>query len=153
MTIPTREDININNSPDEILAVEHFLGKNLSEAEKLFSQNPLYYQEDLMWMGVGAFRFYIQAAISYIQREAADNDYDTINCLAGILEFRLKHEYQELRPTAGMLTTFCRYILNHLDKFDAEIYDDLQARYILLHQSFEQFEQEDPVPLNGLRRP
>ena len=145
MTIPAREDINIHNSPDEILAVEHFLGKNLSEAEKLFSQNPLYYQEDLMWMGVVAFRFYIQAAISYIQSEAADNDYDTINCLAGILEFRLKHEYQELRPIAGKLMTLCRYILKNLDKFDTEICDDLQARYILLQQSFEQFEREESV--------
>jgi len=38
MPIPSREDINVYGSLDERVACEHFLGKNLDEAEALFSR-------------------------------------------------------------------------------------------------------------------
>jgi len=140
MKLPTCKDINIYDSLEEIIAVEHFLGKSLEEAEKLFGQNSLYYQEDLMWMGPVAFRFYVQSAIRYIQSEAASGDSDMINCFADTLEFRLEHESQELQPVAVQLATICGYVLVNLDRFDvdAEIYDGIRDSYTLLQQSFEQ---------------
>lgn len=59
MPLPTRQDINVHDSLDERSACEHFLGKSLLEAETLFRENSLYYQEDLMFMGASAFRFYL----------------------------------------------------------------------------------------------
>ncbi len=91
MTLPTHQDINVFDSLDERAACEHFLGKNLDEAEALFRENALTYQEDLMFMGASAFRFYVQAAINYIQSEAATGDADMINCFAGLLEHRLEY--------------------------------------------------------------
>ena len=67
MTIPSHQDINVYDSLDERSACEHFLGKSLDEADALFRENWLYYQEDLMFMGISAFRFYVQAAIRFIQ--------------------------------------------------------------------------------------
>ena len=54
---------------DGKVAEEHFLRKSLDEAVKLFENNFLYYQEDLMFMGIPAFRFYLKAAIQYASSE------------------------------------------------------------------------------------
>jgi hypothetical protein len=138
MALPTREDFNSHDSRDERSACEHFLGKSLPEAEALFRENSLYYQEDLMFMGVSAFRFYVEAVISYIQSDAATGDSDIINCFAGILEHRLKYDAEELCPVAGRLVTICGYIMKHYDRFDLtpEIYGDIQPRFHALQQAF-----------------
>jgi hypothetical protein len=51
VALPTREEINVYNSLDEQWAVKMFLGKDLKEAEAMFREGFLSYQEDLMWMG------------------------------------------------------------------------------------------------------
>lgn len=139
MRLPTATEINpIPEDLDGQYAVKHFLGKTLAEAEELFRENSLCYQEDLMWMGPVAFRFYVHAAINYIQSPAAVGDPDIINCFAGLLDFRLKYEAQELIPIAAPLASVCEYILEHYDRFDltAEIYGDLRPRYQTLRQAF-----------------
>src|SRR6185437_15714897 len=57
--LPTAEEINVFDSLDELDAVEHFLGKDLEQAQSLFRENFLRYQEDLMFMGPKAFQFYV----------------------------------------------------------------------------------------------
>ena len=138
MTLPTRQDIIVHDSLDERLACEHFLGKSLTEAEALFRENSLYYQEDLMFMGASAFRFYVQAAISYIQSEQASGDSDIISCFASILEHRLEFEAEELGAVAPQLVSLCRYIIEHYDRFTltADIYGDLRPRFQSLEQAF-----------------
>jgi len=138
MTLPTRWDINVHDSLDERTACEHFLGKSLAEAEALFREASIMYQEDLMFMGASAFRFYVQAAISYIQSEAATGDGDIISCFASILEHRLEYEAEQLRPVAGRLGSICGYILEHYDRFDLrpEIYGDVRPRFQALQQAF-----------------
>src|SRR4051812_35031904 len=118
MTLPTRQDINVHDSLDERSACEHFLGKSLHDAEALFRENSLYYQEDLMFMGPVAFRFYVQAAISYIQSDAASGDSAIVSCFAAILEYRLEYEAEELRSIAEHLAAVCSYIVEHYDRFD-----------------------------------
>ena len=53
--LPTAEEINVFDSLDERCAVKNFLGKDLDQAQALFREISLYYQEDLMWMGPKAF--------------------------------------------------------------------------------------------------
>lgn len=43
---------------DEGSAVSHFLGKSKQEAGHLFAKNPLYYLNDLVWMGEIALAYY-----------------------------------------------------------------------------------------------
>lgn len=131
MSLPTREEINIHDSLDERNACAHFLGKTLKQAEELFRENSIDYQEDLMWMGIGAFKYYVQAFISYIQSKESAGDSDAINCFAGLLEFRVEREQENLNPIAQQLANACRYIISHYDRFDVttEIYGDLRARY------------------------
>jgi len=139
MSLPTAKEINpIPENLDGAVAERHFLGKTLEEAEALFRENSLCYQEDLMWMGPVAFRYYVQAAIGYIQSEASAEDSDMINCFTSILEFRLNSEQEELRVVASELASVCDYILKHFDRFDlAEaIYGRVREHLAAVHNRF-----------------
>ena len=138
MTLPTRQDINLHDSLDERHACKIFLGKSIEEAEALFRENALFYHEDLMWMGPVAFRFYVGAAIRYIQSEAASGDSDAVNSFAGVLELRLEHESVELVSIAEQLAAICGFIVEHYERFDLtpEIYGDVRGRFQVLQQTF-----------------
>ncbi len=140
MELPTAKEINVHDSVDERRACKNFLGKSDEEAEALFRENALFYCEDLMWMGPAAFRFYIKAAIRYVQSEAASGDADAINCIAGLFNFRLEREPAEIAPVAAELVSACNYIIEHYEKFNAEpeIYGDLRGRFRKLQQAFSQ---------------
>src|SRR5580704_9995421 len=74
--LPTEEEISVFDSLDERWAVIHFLGKDLEQAQALFRENFLHYQEALMWMGPKAFRFYVLAAIKYLLSEESNGNSD-----------------------------------------------------------------------------
>jgi len=138
MNIPRREDIDVFGSRDEQTACRHFLGKTVDEAEILFREAVLVYQEDLMWMGPVAFRYYLQGLIQYIRSDSAIGDADAINCLAGILEFRLQSNADALSPVLDQLSNICMYVVHFNDKFDSsvEFYGDLRARFSKLAKAF-----------------
>ena len=125
-------------SLDERSACEHFLGTSLDEAEALFRENSLYYQEDLMWMGPVAFRFYVRAAITYAESEHATSDSDIISCLAMIFSFWQEHYPAELVPCARLLAHFCRVVVEHFDRYDAspQICPGLREQYQYLAELF-----------------
>ena len=139
MHLPTAQEINpVPENLDGQIAVRNFLGTSLEEAEALFRESSITYQEDLMFMGAPAFRFYVQAAISYIQSAAATGDSDIISCFGSILEHRLEFEAEELVAVAAQLASVCRYILEHYDRFalTPDIYGDLRPRFQELEQTF-----------------
>jgi len=92
VNLPTADEINVHNSLDEISACEHFLSKTLEQAEEMFCDNGLVYQEDLMWMGPRAFAFYLQAMTNYLRRDDAAGDDHMIDCMCMIVNFRLPQE-------------------------------------------------------------
>jgi hypothetical protein len=144
MTLPTRQEINpLNDDLDGQAACEHFLGKSLDEAEAMFREKDLYYQEDLMWMGASAFRFYVPAALQYVRR-STDDVSEFVSWLASTLEFRLKYDADELTPVASQLAEFCRYVIEHWSRFgeDTEFYGDVPARYETLRAAFSQLNQK-----------
>lgn len=131
MELPTREEINVFDSLDERSACTRFYGKTLEQAESLFRDNFLSYQEDLIWMAAVAVRFYVPAAIRYLQSEEAKGDADAVFCFIGLLEVRLASESKELKMIAQELENVCRYILAHYSEFEISpgIYGDLRPRY------------------------
>ena len=147
MPIPTATEINVHNSLDEQRACRHYLGKTLEEAEKLHHDGVLAYQDDLMWMGPVAFRYYVRAFIRFLHSEAATNCPDAINGFAGTLEIRLEYEPGELAPIARELADACTYILEHWNKFDPDpdIYGNLDARYTTLKQAFTNLQNDEPL--------
>ena len=133
MKLPTKDEINVYNSLDEITACEHFLNKTLEEAEFLFRESSLAYGQDLVWMGPKAFDFYLQAVINYLQSEYSAADNDIVNCLTSVIEYRLQEEGFSL--VRDKVNTIIDYVIANYDKFevDTNIYGDLLEKYRQLH--------------------
>jgi hypothetical protein len=90
VTIPTEADwrsevwcLDIPN------AYEHFFGKSLDDAFALFVENALCYQEDIAFMPLPCFRYYIHAYMSYLLSASSAGDSDGASCFFGIVECRL----------------------------------------------------------------
>ena len=118
MSLPSREDINVCDSLDERAACKLFLGKSLDDAYALFRENWCSHQEDLMWMGPKAFRFYLPAAIRYLQSADAMGGGGDVLCFVSLLEFRMEHEREELRPVATSLRDTCEFVLLNWQKYE-----------------------------------
>jgi hypothetical protein len=140
MRLPTAQEINpIPDNLDGMHALRNFLGKTLDEAEARFRENSIYYQEDLMFMGVVAFRFYVKALLNYIRSEAAEGDSDIINCLVGLLDLRFQFETKdELVPVASELAAICTYVLANFERFNVvpEVYGDLRPQFVELREKY-----------------
>jgi hypothetical protein len=67
---------------------DKLLGKNLEEARSLFRENFLVYQEDLLFMGPIAFRYYVRAAIDFLLSDEAGHESDAVNTFCFLIEFR-----------------------------------------------------------------
>ena len=131
MPLPSEQELNPFDDLDGRKAAEHFLGKNIEQAEALFRENSVYYQEDLLWMGPIGFRYYIDAAINVIQSSDSSGDPDLVAGLAGTLEFRIQNEPEELLVVAAKLAHLCERVIEEWLRFDVDpkIYGDLKARY------------------------
>jgi hypothetical protein len=134
--LPTAKEINVFDSLDERCAVENFLGKNLEQAQALFRENFLHYQEDLMWMGPIAFRFYVPAAINYLLSKDADNDADAASSFCGLIEFRLDYDAAEIAPVGPIIREGILGILKNFDRYECDrvLYGDVAERYRTLRQ-------------------
>ena len=129
MKLPTKKEINVFDTLDERVACDHFYKKTLAEAEALFRENSLYYQEDLLWMGIKAFKFYLPSVINYLQSEYAAKDSDLINFLHEIIDFRSSEAgFSEALDSVNSLID---YVLANYEKFevDSAIYGNLHDKY------------------------
>jgi hypothetical protein len=128
---PTAEEINVFDSLDERCAVENFLGKDLEQAQALFRDNFLRFQEDLMWMGPIAFRFYVSAAINYLLSKDADADADAASSFCGMIEFRLDSDAAEISAVGPIVREGILGILKDFDRYECDqaIYGDVAERY------------------------
>jgi hypothetical protein len=98
--LPTAKEINLFDSLDERDAEKHFLGKSLDQAESLFRENFSVYQEDLMFMGPVAFRFYVPAAIRFLLSPESDFHSDAAYAFCDLIEYRLDHEPDSILSVA-----------------------------------------------------
>jgi len=132
MKKPTKDEINIFNSLDEIVASEHFYGLDLKEAEALFVNDSMKYQWDLLWMGPKSFNYYIKAAINYLKSKESNGDVDFIDALYQIIEIRMKREELELDRLS--LIDLIDFVIQTYQKFEVEekIYGNLNEKYTVL---------------------
>lgn len=76
------------------------------------------YGEDLMFMGIVAFRYYVPAACRYIRSELPDAHPPRIFEFTGTVAQRLMYEPEELKPVAPELAALCGEILEGFTRFD-----------------------------------
>jgi hypothetical protein len=134
MRLPSADEINVFDSLDERHAVKVFLGKDLQQAEAIFRENFLYYQEDLMWMGPKAFVFYVPAVLNYLRSADSDGDADAARSFCSLIEFRLDWEAGEIADARAILREGILAILERFDRYgcDLNIDGDVAGRYRVL---------------------
>jgi hypothetical protein len=131
---------------DEKLALKNFLGKTLNEAESLFRENAIYYQESLMWMGDKGFCFYFRAYDSYLRSVHANGDCDALNCLNGLISFRVEHQPHSILQTKECILSLVNYCVEHFSKFEVnpDIYGDLGSKLVQLQSRVRELNPPDP---------
>ncbi len=98
--------------------MRNFLGKSVDEAEAMFHERMDFYGEDLTFMGIVAFRYYIPAACRYIRSQLPDAHPPMIGDFATVVGNRLDDESDELKLVAPELLQICHEILARFSRFD-----------------------------------
>jgi hypothetical protein len=76
-SLPTQHDFDPwKGNLDAHSAWEHFGGLTLVEAQSRFQENPIYYQEDFMFMGPKAFAYYYPVIDSYLRNVPDADNFD-----------------------------------------------------------------------------
>jgi len=107
-----------------------FYGKDLAEAEALFVTNSLRYQEDIMFMPLACFRYYIWAYAHYLLSPSSINDSDGASCFFGLVDCRM----QDILKSSHELQAKIKEVLLRLKEdqrtydADPEIYGDFDTR-------------------------
>lgn len=111
-------------------AYKHFFGKSKAEAEQLFVNCALVYEEDLVWMPSVCLQYYIHAYIDYLHSDASKGDSDGASCFFGLVKSRHKdirqfdeHTQSQTRAVLDRLASSQQWF-----EADVEIYGDFQGR-------------------------
>ena len=88
-------------------AFDHLYGKTTDEAVRLFEENALYYQEDVMFMPSRVFGYYLGAYMKYLESSADDID---ALCFFGLIEHKLQYQPSDVQPAWSEI----RHLLDHL---------------------------------------
>lgn len=139
--LPTFDDINPHpGNLDEQDAVKNFLGKNHDEAYALFVDAFETYQEDLMFMGVAAFLYYLPDGIAAAESTEYHDDDLVCQEMFSIIQLRVEYELTEVRSA---IPTMCGY-LNRLlrrdsdDKCELELSRELRSEiehFVTTHEN------------------
>jgi len=114
--LPTERDFDpFGGCLDAQCAWRNFGGLTLDEAHARFSENPLYYQEDFMFMGHGALAYYFPVIDKYM-RSGDDDDQARIIAQGLFLQFQLEDTslIEPLKPSIIDLATF---VIENIEKF------------------------------------
>jgi hypothetical protein len=131
MAVPTEADW--RSEPwdiDTAYAYENFFGKSLAEAFDLFVENAIRYQEDILFMPLACFEYYVHAYIDYLLSDKSKGDSDGANCFFGLVDNRktdIRSSVDDLRSRVVEVLTRLR---SEQQWYDANpgIYGDFAAR-------------------------
>lgn len=140
MEIPTESDWGTieENNLDAECAFKQFAGKSLDDAEKMFRENALYYQEDLFSMPSIAFNCYAPVFAKYILSDYAESDSDGASSfLHMIIELLQEGNRLIATPeTQKLLLDTAKIVSNRQDFYHADIsiYGDFSELYKTIEQ-------------------
>ncbi len=124
MSIPSKSNWGVieNNNLDAEWAFKHFAGKSLTEAEEMFRENALYYQEDLISMPPIAFNYYAPVFAKYIFSDNAKEDSDGASSfLHMIIELLKDNRSLTTNETERTLLAAAQIVASKQDFYDADI--------------------------------
>lgn len=123
---PVEEDL------DAHYAYHNFYGKSLSEAEQMFQQNALHFQEDLGAMPAIPFNFYVMAFITYIISDYAEGDADGASAFLRMTHWQTKQRGELIsEEVASAMLAASASVVQRQSFFDADttIYGEFSEHY------------------------
>jgi hypothetical protein len=123
-SLPTERDFDPwNGNLDAQSAWKNFGGLTLDEAHIRFRENPIYFQEDFMFMGGKAFAYYFPVIESWLQ-DVPDADSCDDN-QASILAHCLKMQFEgdnltHVRHLAPRILHLAAFVLKNIRRFGAD---------------------------------
>lgn len=131
MNVPTEDDW--RSEPWDLdvgWAYENFYGKTLEEAVRLFEENALHYQEDVLNMPSRVFGYYLRAYIVYLMSEAARSDSDGASCFVSLINLKAEHKPDDLIPLGPEIEPVLKKLAEEQDHFGADwvIYGSFRAQ-------------------------
>ena len=126
LNVPSRDDIDVYHSLDELEAVANFVGKSQKEAETLFQESS--YLDDLLFMGPKAFVFYLTAAVNYVVSEASAGDDSILSEMLIAVSYRAESGFDILNDDVIRSVDF---VLENYARFEVDetSYGDLRAQF------------------------
>jgi hypothetical protein len=119
MQIPTEQDwANPYGDLDIACAKKSFFGKTLEEAEVLFVENSLCYQEDILFMPSIPFRYYVHAYMNYLLSDQSKDDTEGASCFLMIIEHKIEFEHEDPLAVWSRIKETIEHIRNNPDWFD-----------------------------------
>ena len=126
-----------NAQLDMRCAWEGFGGKTLDEACAMMREHPSAYEEDFMWMGGPAFKFYFPAFDNYLRSlpVATEVDWTKAFLLAACIQTHFDY-HEDMSGLHEQIISLCDYVCAHLTRFDSELelQEEIGARWADLRQ-------------------
>jgi hypothetical protein len=115
---------------DAKAAFEHFHGKTIAEAVRLFEDNSLYYQEDVMFMPSRVFGYYLFAYAMYLLSDAAADDLDGASCFIVLIDHKARMQQADIVPIWNDVRQILEHLAANYGFYGAspEIYGSFRAR-------------------------
>lgn len=142
MNIPNKHEWGAieKNNLDAEWAYKQFSGKSLYEAEKMFRENALYYQEDLISMPPIAFNFYAPVFAKYIVSDYAESDSDGASSFLELIIVLLERNRTLAKlGTMNQLMNAAKRVSQKQDYYDADI--DIYGKFSDLYNKILQLEK------------
>lgn len=125
MSIPNKKAWGVirKDSLDEEHAYKQFFGLSVSEAQKKFKENALFYQEDLYYMPLAVFSYYVYAYINHIISEDSFEDSDGASAFMSLVLWQLEDESEYIIDDELMkkLIKTSELVSNRQEYYDADV--------------------------------
>lgn len=115
-------------SLDTEWAYRKFRGKTMEEAVRLFEDDAMACQEDLMSMPGRVLPYYLRSCMTYLMSEAAKGDSNDASRFISLIDFKVEHQRDDIVPLWPEIEPVLRRL--------AEQQDDSDANEWLIHGSF-----------------
>lgn len=142
MKIPNKHEWGIveKDNLDAEWAFKQFAGKSLNDAEEMFRENALYYQEDLISMPSIAFNCYAPVFAKYILSDYAESDSDGASSFLYMIIELLEANRSLAEPkTVKLLMDAAKLVTNKQGYYDADI--DIYGEFSELYNKILQLEE------------
>lgn len=123
-SLPTQHDFDPwNENLDAQSAWKHFGGLTLDEAQARFQENPMYYQEDFMFMGPKAFAYFFPVIDQYLRNVPDADNFDDHESWILAQCVRMQFEGDDLapiRPLAPRVLDLADFIRKNIRRFGSD---------------------------------